>query len=137
MPAPIPGSMTPVLLSALRIVAAFSFITHGTQKLFVVPVSRSQDPVELLTWLGIAGILEVLGGLLMFVGLFSRITALVLAGEMAIAYFRVHAPAGFWPILNGGELATLYGFIWLLFAAAGPGPISIDAMFKGRERRRY
>jgi putative oxidoreductase len=133
----IPTSLAPVLQSALRVVAAFSFITHGTQKLFGAPVIEPAGPVVLLTWLGIAGILEVFGGLLMFVGLFSRPVAFILAAEMVIAYFRVHVPQGPWPILNGGELATLYGFIWFFIAAAGPGPLSVDAIFERDKHRRY
>lgn len=131
----IPMSAAPVLRSALRIVAAVSFIAHGTQKLFGAPAAQPRDPVELFSWFGAAGVLETFGGLLMLVGLFSRPAAFILAGEMAVAYFRVHAPQGFWPILNGGELATLYGFIWLYFAAAGPGPLSLDAIFERRKSR--
>jgi putative oxidoreductase len=134
----IPMSFAPVLQSALRLVAAFSFITHGTQKLFAVPLSQPGNPVELLTRMGTAGMLETFGGLLMFVGLFSRPVAFVLAGEMAVVYFQFHSPQGIWPILNGGELASLYCFIWLYFASIGPGPISIDAIFsKDRDRRGY
>jgi putative oxidoreductase len=126
IPAMLPKFWAPYLRSALRIVAAFSFITHGTQKLFAWPVSAPRDPVALLSQTGLAGVLEVGGGLLMLIGLFSRPVAFVLAGQMAVAYFQAHAPRGFWPILNGGELAALYCFIWLYFAGAGPGPISVD-----------
>ncbi len=125
----IPASWSPFLRSALRIIAALSFMTHGTQKLFVIPSNQPGSPVELFSQFGLAGVLESFGGLLMLVGLFSRPVAFVLAGEMAWAYFQAHLPASFWPILNGGEPAVLYCFIWLYLAAAGPGPLSLDAMF--------
>ena len=118
----------PRLLSTLRVVAALLFMQHGTQKLFAFPVSEPRDPAELLSLMGIAGMLEVFGGLLLLLGLFTRPVAFVLAGEMAVAYFRSHAPQGFWPILNGGELAALYCFLFLYFAAVGGGPWSLDAL---------
>jgi len=130
----IPTSAAPVLRSALRIVAALSFITHGTQKLFGAPAVQPRDPVELFSQFGAAGALETFGGLLMLVGLFSRPVAFLLSGQMAVAYFQAHAPQAFWPILNGGELATLYCFTWLYFAAAGPGPLSLDAIFERRKK---
>jgi len=118
--------LTPHLLSALRIAAAFLFIAHGTQKLFGFPGGGS--PFRLVTLLGAAGAIETVGGVLMLVGLFTRPVAFVLSGEMAVAYFIRHAPGGRWPIVNGGELAVLFCFIWLLFVAAGPGPWSLDAL---------
>jgi len=126
------SSLTPVLLSALRIVAAFLLMAHGTQKLFGLPATEPRDPVALMSLLGTAGVLETFGGLLLLVGLYTRPVAFVLAGQMAVAYFMSHAPGGFWPILNGGELATLYCFIWLYIAAAGPGPLSVDALWRRR-----
>jgi putative oxidoreductase len=122
---------TPYLRSLLRIVAAFSYTTHGTQKLFAFPVAEPRDPVLLLSLSGAAGVLETFGGLLLLVGLFTRPVAFLLSGEMAVAYFLRHWPRGFWPILNRGELATLFCFIWLYLAAAGPGPWSLDAL-RGR-----
>jgi len=113
----------PYLQSLLRIAAAFIFIEQGKQKMIGFPVGP-RFPVTSL--MGAAGILEAFGGALMLVGLFTRPVAFVLAGEMAYAYFTVHARGGFWPIVNGGELAVLFCFIWLYFSAAGPGPISID-----------
>jgi putative oxidoreductase len=128
MTGPIPAAWDTRLLSVLRIVAAFLFILHGTQKLFAYPVSQPRDPAALLSLMGLAGILEVFGGLLLLLGLFTRPVAFVLAGEMAVAYFKSHAPQAFWPILNRGELAALYCFLFLYFAAVGAGPWSMDAL---------
>jgi putative oxidoreductase len=126
-------TLAPYLLSALRIVAALSFITHGTQKLFVWPVNQPRAAAEFLTQSWFAGALEVFGGLLMLLGLFTTPVGILLSGEMAVAYFQAHAPRAFWPILNGGELASIYCFLWLYFAFAGAGPISFDALlFKKR-----
>lgn len=124
------------VLSLLRIVAAFLFVTHGSQKLFAFPVASPRDPVDLVSLIGLAGVLEMAGGLLLLLGLFTRPVAFVLAGEMAVAYFLRHAPEGFWPILNRGELATLYCFLWLYFAAVGAGPWSLDAVWRARASRR-
>jgi putative oxidoreductase len=118
----------PYLQSLLRIVAALVFTAHGTQKLFGYPGGA---PVPLNSLLGAAGVLEAIGGPILLLGLFTRPVAFVLAGEMAVAYFRSHYPRGVWPILNGGELAVLFCFVWLYFSAAGPGPISLDAL-RGR-----
>jgi putative oxidoreductase len=126
----LPKGWAPHLLSLLRIVAAFSFMTHGTQKLFAWPVLEPRNTVDLMSRAGVAGVLEVFGGLLMLVGLFSRPVAFVLSGEMAFAYFLSHAPRAFFPVLNGGEPALLFCFIWLYIAAAGPGPWSVDAVRK-------
>lgn len=119
--------------SALRIAAAFLFMAHGTQKLFAFPVAQPRAPVDLASLSGIAGVLEVFGGALLLVGLWTRPVAFVLSGQMAVAYFLRHADQGFWPILNRGELAVLYCFVWLYFAAAGAGPLSVDAL-RGRRR---
>lgn len=128
MTGPIPARWAPYLQSVLRIVAAFSFMTHGTQKLFAVPVAAAREPVELVSLAGLAGVLETFGGVLLLVGLFARPVAFLLSGEMAVAYFLRHAPLGFWPILNRGEVAALFCFIWLYLAAAGPGSWSLDAL---------
>jgi putative oxidoreductase len=120
--------LAPHLLSVLRIVAAFLFIAHGTQKLLGFPVSAPQPSFELFSIIGAAGIIETFGGLLMLLGLFTRPVAFILSGQMAAAYFMQHAPRGAWPILNGGELAVLYCFLWLYFVAAGPGPWSVDGL---------
>jgi putative oxidoreductase len=121
--------LTPHLLSVLRVVAAFLFIAHGTQKLLGFPPDAPRLRLA-LSLMGAAGAIETIGGALMLVGLLTRPVAFVLSGEMAVAYFTQHAPRAAWPIVNGGELAVLFCFIWLLFVAAGPGPWSIDALRK-------
>ena len=117
--------VAPLVLSALRIVAAWLFLAHGTQKLFAFP-GGARAP--LMSLLGAAGLVELVGGVLMLVGAFARPVAFVLAGEMATAYFHSHAPRGPWPSLNGGELAVLFCFLWLYFSVAGPGPVSVDGL---------
>ena len=130
-------SLRPYLLSALRIAVALSFVTHGTQKLFAWPVSQARPVAELFTQTWFAGALETFGGLFMLLGLFTRPVGFILSGQMAVAYFQAHSPRGFWPILNGGELASIYCFLWLYFATAGAGPFSLDAvLFKGRTDNR-
>jgi putative oxidoreductase len=118
----------PQLLSVFRIMVALLFLEHGTAKFFQFPHVPMYDGVTLMSLAGIAGILEFAGGLLLVFGLFSSITAFILSGEMAVAYFLAHAPHGFFPILNMGELAIIYCFAFLYLAAAGPGPWSVDAM---------
>lgn len=113
----------PHLLSILRILSAATFFTHGSMKLFHWPAAFPY-PLSSLTL--VAGILEVIGGLLLIVGLFSRPVAFVLSGLMAFAYFLGHAGGGFFPVLNGGEAALLFCFVFLYIAAAGPGPLSVD-----------
>jgi putative oxidoreductase len=118
---------SPRVLSVLRIVAALLFMVHGTSKLFQIPHQAVYDNLQLMSLLGVQGILEVGGGLLLLVGLFSRPVAFVLSGDMAVAYFMVHWPKSWLPLLNGGELAVLYCFVFLYLWIAGPGPWSIDA----------
>ena len=132
---PLPSSVAPHLLSLVRIVAAFGFITHGTQKLFGLPTVDPRQGVELLSRAGAAGLIETIGGALLLVGLFTRPVAFLCSGLMAFAYFIAHAPRNFWPILNGGELATVYCFLFLYLAAAGGGPLSIDAMMRRSGKR--
>jgi putative oxidoreductase len=131
----LPASWTPWLLSVLRIVTAFLFALHGTQKLFGFPVSAPRSLPPLLSLSGAAGVLEVFGGALLLVGLFTRPVAFVLSGEMAVAYFLRHAPRNFWPILNGGEAAAFYCFAFLYFAVAGAGPWSLDTLRRRRGSR--
>lgn len=121
------SAWAPRLLSILRIMTGLLFLQHGTAKLLKIPVVPMFANLSLTSPPGIAGIFELVGGLLMIVGLFTRSTAFVLSGLMAVAYFMAHAPKGFYPILNFGELAVLYCFVFLYIAAAGPGPWSIDA----------
>ncbi|MGE5171122.1 MAG: DoxX family protein [Rudaea sp.] len=121
----------PRLLSVLRIVAAFMFMAHGTQKLLDFPAARA-TPTPLWSLIGVAGMLEMAGGALLLFGLFTRPVAFVLSGLMAFAYFLAHAPQGFWPIVNRGELAALYSFVFLYLAVAGGGAWSIDRLWESR-----
>jgi putative oxidoreductase len=116
------------ILGILRIIIGFLFLQHGTAKLFGIPHIAMFDGLQPVSLLGLAGMLELVGGLLIMVGLFTRQTAFILSGEMAFAYFMAHAPHGFLPILNQGELAVVYCFVFLYFAVAGAGAYSIDAM---------
>ena len=116
----------PRILSLLRIVAGLLFIEHGTQKLFAFPNAPPFPLPGAFSLLWIGAILESVGGLLLVLGLFTRPVAFVLAGEMAVAYFLFHAPKSFFPIINGGEGAILYCFIFLYIAAAGPGAWALD-----------
>jgi putative oxidoreductase len=120
----------PRLLSVMRIMAGLLFLQHGTAKHLKFPVVPMFAKLELVSLPGIAGVIEIVGSLLLIVGLFTRCTAFVLSGLMAVAYFVAHAPRGFYPILNAGELAILYCFVFLYIAAAGPGPWSLDALRK-------
>ncbi|HKE48827.1 MAG TPA: DoxX family protein [Rhodanobacteraceae bacterium] len=120
---------SPALLSLLRIVVAFLFMEHGAMKLFGFP-GAGDHKVELMSIFGLAGVLEFFGGGLILLGLFTRPVAFILSGEMAFAYFMVHAKGGFWPILNQGEAAVFYCFVFLYFSAAGGGPWSLDRMLR-------
>lgn len=127
------ATWTPRILSVMRIIVGFLFLAHGTQKLFGFPAPNpNAGELQLLSLVGIAGLLEFVGGILILVGLFTRPTAFVMSGLMAVAYFMAHAPGGFWPILNKGETAVLYCFVFLYLAFAGGGAWSLDAL---RERR--
>ncbi|TAJ86140.1 DoxX family protein [Reyranella sp.] len=121
------ASWAPRLLSIMRIMTGLLLLQHGTAKLFKIPVIPMFANLSITSLPGIAGILELVGGVLIILGLFTRSTAFILSGMTAFAYFIAHAPKGFYPILNGGELAALYCFVFLYLAAAGPGPWSIDA----------
>lgn len=117
-------------LGVLRIAAGLLFMQHGAQKLFGWLDGNQIE--SLATMMGAAGVLEFFGGLLIVIGLLTRPVAFLLSGQMAVAYFLAHASSGFWPTLNGGELAALYSFVFLFLAAAGPGAFSIDGMFRDR-----
>jgi putative oxidoreductase len=121
---------SPQLLSLLRIITGFLFMAHGTQKWLGFPVPFP-SAISLTSLSGIAGLLELVGGALVMVGLFTRPAAFILSGLMAFAYFIGHAPNGFWPIVNRGELAALYSFVFLYLAAAGGGPWSLDRLRPG------
>ncbi|HEY0077332.1 MAG TPA: DoxX family protein [Pyrinomonadaceae bacterium] len=123
-------SWTPRLLSVLRIIAGFLFIAHGAQKLFGFLAAPGAPRPPLMSMIGVAGALEFFGGLLLLVGLFTRPVAFILAGLMAVAYFMAHAPQGFWPLQNKGELAVLYCFVFLFFAVAGGGEWSLDRLLR-------
>ena len=118
----------PRVRSILRIMVGLLFLEHGLAKLFGFPSAAMHPAMFHLLWF--AGVIEALGGLLVALGLFTRYAAFIMSGEMAVAYFLVHAPQGFFPILNMGELAIVYCFAFLYLAAAGPGPWSVDAMRK-------
>jgi putative oxidoreductase len=150
---------SPRLLSVLRIVAALLLMQHGAQKLFGVPAApppppqqqvvqqtgqqqaqqqpqqqqAEQQPRRTPPLMLVAGVLEFFGGLLCLVGLFTRPVAFILSGMLAVAYFMVHAPQGFWPVLNKGELAALYSFVFLFLAAAGGGSWSLDNLWRRNE----
>jgi putative oxidoreductase len=126
------SAWAPQLSSLLRVAAAFMFALAGTTKLFAFPVAAMPGggTVALASQLGIGATLEVLGGALLLVGLFTRPVAFLLSGEMAVAYFQFHLPHSFWPAANGGVGAALYCLVWLYFSAAGGGPWSLDALRK-------
>jgi putative oxidoreductase len=118
---------TPRILGVLRIIIGFLFLQHGSAKLFGMPHVAMFDGLQLVSLLGLAGVLELAGGLMILIGLFTRPVAFILSGEMAFAYFMAHAPQGFLPILNQGELAVVYCFVFLYLAFAGSGDYGIDA----------
>jgi putative oxidoreductase len=123
---------SPRVLSILRIVAALLFIEHGLMKLFHFPAPQVGAPNPLPVILVAAAWIEIVGGLLVTLGLFTRLAALVCSGEMAVAYFTTHAPQGFYPALNMGESAVLFCFVFLDLVFAGPGPWSVDAVVRKR-----
>lgn len=131
------SNMGPRLRSILRIVVGFLFMQVGTAKLFAFPAAIMPNggtpPLDSL--IGVAGILETFGGLLLLLGLFTRPVAFLLAGEMAFAYFYAHAPQGFWPVLNQGAPAIFYCFLYLYFSAVGGGPWSLDAWWQNKLNR--
>ena len=116
----------------LRIVSGVLFACHGAQKLFGV---LGSDGVPLLSQVGLAGVIEFFGGGLIALGLFTPYVAVIASGEMAFAYFLAHAPRGSWPIVNRGELAMLYSFLFLYIAARGAGPLSLDRLFEGQRKQ--
>jgi putative oxidoreductase len=123
---------TPRARALLRIVTAYLFLSHGASKLLGIPHVAVFDGLPVLSLIGFAGILELVGGALVLIGLFTRLVAFILSGEMAFAYFVGHASAGqvLVPMLNEGELAVLYCFVFLYFALAGAGAWSVDAIWR-------
>ena len=126
---------SPRVLSIFRIIVGLLFLEHGTSKYLSLPVSPTTG-VNVLSLSGINGIIELIGGVLIVLGLFTRPVAFILSGDMAIAYFIAHAPRGFFPLVNGGELAIVYCFAFLYLAAAGGGEWSIDRLRVGSEAPR-
>jgi putative oxidoreductase len=118
--------------SCLRLVAGFTFTEHGFQKVFGMfgGLNHHGATAHLFSLFWFAGLIESIGGPLIFFGLFTRPVAFILSGEMAVAYFYAHFPRSFWPLVSGGELAMLYCFIFLYLAATGPGPLSIDRLIR-------
>jgi putative oxidoreductase len=125
---------TPYALALLRIVAALIFMLHGTQKLFGFPAAPESGLPALLSLRGVGGIMEFVGGLFLLLGLFTRPVAFLLSGEMAVAYWMFHAPRSFFPVLNGGDAAILYCFVFLLFVFTGPGAWSLDSALAKRNQ---
>ena len=124
------ANLATVMHAALRIGAGLLFLQHGLQKLFGM---FGGTVVPLASQMGVAGVLELAGGILIAVGLLTRPVAVVLVAEMLVAYVQAHAPQGIWPITNRGELALLYALIFALFAAHGAGALSVDGII-GRRR---
>lgn len=124
------SAYAPQVLSILRIVAALAFMQHGLMKIFDFPAPQAGAPDPLPTLLVVAGWLEIVGGALLAVGLFTRPTAFLLSGMMAVAYWMAHGMQNFYPALNGGEPALLFCFVFLYLACAGGGPWSVDAIVR-------
>jgi len=125
--------------SLLRVITGALFIQHGVQKLFGLLVSASQTwngPPPVFSQFWFAGVLEVFGGILIVLGLFTRPVAFLLSGEMAVAYFQAHFPRNFWPVLNGGENVVLFCFVFLYLFVTGAGPYSVDAFLRTRRHPR-
>ena len=125
-------SLSPWFLALLRVMAALLLISHGTMKLLGFPASDFQPP--LFSLFGLAGVIEITGGLLLVLGLFTRPAAFILSGETAAAYFIAHAPQSFFPLQNGGESAVLFSFTFLYLVFAGPGAVAVDNLRAGGTR---
>ena len=126
------SQLAPRMLSVMRIVVAFVYMEHGAQKLFNIPPA-AQPMHHLPPLMIVAGIIECFGGFLVLIGAFTRPVAFIVAGEMAVAYFMSHAPHGFWPLVNRGEPAVVYCFVFLYLAMAGGGVWSVDQWWRGNK----
>ena len=126
------GTLQPYARSVMRIMVGFLFMQHGLQKIFGLlgGIGGSGGTAHFISWAWVAGFLEVVGGPLIILGFFTTPVAFVLCGEMAVAYFWMHFPHGFWPVVNHGELAVLYCFVFLYLFVAGPGPLSADYLVR-------
>jgi len=127
------SELSPRLLSMFRIVTALLYLEHGTAKLFGFPHVATFDDLKLVSLIGLAGMLEIVGSLAILLGFYTRVAAFILSGEMAVAYFMAHSPQGFFPLLNHGEAAVFYCFAFLYLSAAGGGPWSLDYI-RGKAR---
>ena len=127
--------IAPYVLSLLRIIAALLFLQHGLSKFFGFPSAAGPHPTALFDLEWFAALIEFGGGVLLTLGLFTRVAALVASGEMAIGYFLFHAPQSFYPALNRGELAIMFCFVFLYLVFAGAGPLSLDALIRGNARK--
>jgi putative oxidoreductase len=127
------GKYEPYLYSILRIVAGFLLLWHGSQKLLGFPPPKQAMPLNTMT--ATAGVIELVGGLMILLGFFAGFAAFIASGLLAVAYFMVHAPQGFFPVINGGELAALYCFLFLYIASRGSGALSIDALLNRDKAR--
>jgi putative oxidoreductase len=126
------SAWSPHALAALRIMSALLLMGHGTMKLFAFPAPMPME-IDLFSLMGLAGVLEVFGGAVLVLGLFTRPVAFVLSGFMAVAYFMAHASQGFYPALNGGDAAVLFSFVFLYLVFAGPGAWSLDEALARRK----
>ncbi len=124
----------PQVLSVLRIVTGLLFFEHGTSKVLQFPYISMLAGTKIFSLIGISGILELIGGGLLALGLSTRPAAFIISGEMAVAYFIAHAPKSLFPVINQGELAIVYCFLFLYFAVVGGGPLSLDALFMKRKQ---
>jgi len=130
--APFANKYASLALAIFRIMTALLFLQHAFQKLFAFPSPYTFGSTDPFTFMWFAGVIELVGGTLVLVGLFTRVSAFILSGEMAVAYFMAHGSRGFYPIENGGELAIMFCFGFLLLSAAGPGALSIDRHLAAR-----
>ena len=128
VPDSFPARLAPALLAALRVIAGLLFLSHGLVKLAGFPEGAQPGIQPLASLFGVGAVIEVVTGALIVLGLFARPAAFIAAGQMAVAYWMFHAPSGFHPLLNMGEAAILYCFIFLYMAASGPGAFSVDSL---------